>query len=178
MHGGLESRLHRKVPNERRKMPGWGDISHHPVAFSLCAGKPRALLQVAACFASPSNEQDTLPERSKGVDSSSTSESCAGSNPAGVNLALPWHSVAMKPTLGLQLFVDDCIDFAVIAPQCFRIVISNAEKFFRMIVSQRCGVVRRLRVKLGFQPRWVRRRAKGVADARSLRRSDSSRLSP
>jgi len=36
----------------------------------------------------------------------------------------------MKPTLGLQLFVDDCIDFGVIAPQFFRIVNSNAEKGF------------------------------------------------
>ena len=31
--------------------------------------------------------QDTLPEWSKGVDSSSTSESCVGSNPTGVNFA-------------------------------------------------------------------------------------------
>ena len=30
--------------------------------------------------------QDTLPEWSKGVDSSSTSESCVGSNPTGVNV--------------------------------------------------------------------------------------------
>ena len=29
-------------------------------------------------------QQDTLPEWSKGVDSSSTSENCVGSNPTGV----------------------------------------------------------------------------------------------
>ena len=33
--------------------------------------------------------QDTLPEWSKGVDSSSTSASCVGSNPTGVILPLP-----------------------------------------------------------------------------------------
>ena len=32
------------------------------------------------------HQQDTLPEWSKGVDSSSTSASCVGSNPTGVNL--------------------------------------------------------------------------------------------
>ena len=31
------------------------------------------------------NSVDTLPEWSKGVDSSSTSASCVGSNPTGVN---------------------------------------------------------------------------------------------
>lgn len=38
-------------------------------------------------------DKDTLPEWSKGVDSSSTSASCAGSNPAGVRfylLCVPW----------------------------------------------------------------------------------------
>ena len=34
-------------------------------------------------------EHDTLPEWSKGVDSSSTSASCAGSNPAGVSISSP-----------------------------------------------------------------------------------------
>ena len=33
--------------------------------------------------------QDSLPEWSKGVDSSSTSASCVGSNPTGVILPLP-----------------------------------------------------------------------------------------
>ena len=33
----------------------------------------------------PDIKQDTLPEWSKGVDSSSTSASCVGSNPTGVN---------------------------------------------------------------------------------------------
>ena len=37
-------------------------------------------------------DRDTLPEWSKGVDSSSTSASCVGSNPTGVILALLYAS--------------------------------------------------------------------------------------
>ena len=41
--------------------------------------------------------QDTLPEWSKGVDSSSTSASCVGSNPTGVIIAfLGFHLYAMR----------------------------------------------------------------------------------
>ena len=45
--------------------------------FSLC--QPRLRSQ-------PRATMDTLPEWSKGVDSSSTSASCVGSNPTGVNV--------------------------------------------------------------------------------------------
>ena len=45
------------------------------------------------------NIQDTLPEWSKGVDSSSTSASCVGSNPTGVILAaLRILPVGVEPT--------------------------------------------------------------------------------
>ena len=42
-------------------------------AFSIAPKSPKASMQ-----------HDTLPEWSKGVDSSSTSASCVGSNPTGV----------------------------------------------------------------------------------------------
>ena len=41
--------------------------------------------------------QDTLPEWSKGVDSSSTSASCVGSNPTGVNLQMVFQSLFPRP---------------------------------------------------------------------------------
>ena len=43
------------------------------------------------------NKQDTLPEWSKGVDSSSTSASCVGSNPTGVNLQMVFQSLFPRP---------------------------------------------------------------------------------
>ena len=41
----------------------------------------------------PIASHDTLPEWSKGVDSSSTSASCVGSNPTGVNLCTSRNAV-------------------------------------------------------------------------------------
>ena len=59
--------------------------SHAPSRRSLLSSR-----QFAAGFATLSNgrlaAQDSLPEWSKGVDSSSTSESCVGSNPTAVIL--------------------------------------------------------------------------------------------
>jgi hypothetical protein len=62
--------------------------------------------------------QDSLPEWSKGVDSSSTSESCVGSNPTAVTFTLgqvnqpgkglkggdeaAWHRRGKAPTVGLE----------------------------------------------------------------------------
>ena len=51
-------------------------------ADAFCAAP--VALTVAATHTLRPVRQDTLPERSKGVDSSSTSASCVGSNPTGV----------------------------------------------------------------------------------------------
>ena len=44
----------------------------------------------------PIASHDTLPEWSKGVDSSSTSASCVGSNPTGVNLFTACNAVILE----------------------------------------------------------------------------------
>ena len=62
---------------------------------------PRRLIDNAsacATFRNPSACHDTLPEWSKGVDSSSTSASCVGSNPTGVSL-LPARRSMIIPQL-------------------------------------------------------------------------------
>ena len=47
-------------------------------------------------------DSDSLPEWSKGVDSSSTSESCVGSNPTGVNFAGGRRKPGRSESTGLK----------------------------------------------------------------------------
>ena len=48
------------------------------------------------CTCTPEHRSaDTLPEWSKGVDSSSTSASCVGSNPTGVNFVRAWQAAVL-----------------------------------------------------------------------------------
>ena len=61
---------------------------------------------------------DTLPEWSKGVDSSSTSASCVGSNPTGVSLQ---RAYGVRPRLGecaVSVFLRVPRAYATSAAEC------------------------------------------------------------
>ena len=74
----------RPSPSKSEAQPYW--VSHS--ACTLLRATADASKMVDA-WKSPTKQQlkDTLPEWSKGVDSSSTSASCVGSNPTGVIIA-------------------------------------------------------------------------------------------
>ena len=64
----------------------WPPLPHEWAAMS---GAARAMLHtVSACVLADPLSEDTLPEWSKGVDSSSTSASCVGSNPTAAVFSL------------------------------------------------------------------------------------------
>ena len=64
------------------RQPRFDSWRGHPLQCPTCrSAAPRHPL----CRRDGNRSQDSLPEWSKGVDSSSTSASCVGSNPTGVN---------------------------------------------------------------------------------------------
>ena len=78
-----EKNLAKNMPIERVRFPS----INVGLCLSCDSQSPTIMLQANnVAYRKPS--QDTLPEWSKGVDSSSTSASCAGSNPAGVRFSL------------------------------------------------------------------------------------------
>ena len=74
---------------------GWPCSGDHLLSWS---GTVRASSRREAATFAPLFEHDSLPEWSKGVDSSSTSASCVGSNPTAVRLL----ALALSPSRPLR----------------------------------------------------------------------------
>ena len=85
--------------------PEYGlEIFLHSTVFSPQTGNSNQVCVPPFCqltimlysgFVVWSTSKDTLPEWSKGVDSSSTSASCVGSNPTGVNFVRAWQAAVL-----------------------------------------------------------------------------------